>query len=111
MKQSLCILGLIALALLGCDRAGGPANKVEAQTERKDQQAVAPPATLWSAEFKSQTLNECSQSATREGNADGVRKCQCVVDKASATIPEQRFKTIGTDAEVKEMVRKIGATC
>ena len=111
MKHSLIILGLVAVALIGCDRSGEPANKVAPQTERKDQPGVSPPRAMWSQEFTSQTLNECVQRATADGNSDGIRKCKCVVEKASTTIPEQRFKEIRTDPEVKALIKQIGAAC
>ena len=111
MKHGLLVFCLVAVALAGCEKAGEPANKVEPQAERKDQQGVSPPPAMWSAEFRDQTLNECIQSAKAEGNSRGIGKCKCVVDKASATIPEQRFKAIHTDPKVKEMIRQIGASC
>jgi len=66
---------------------------------------------MWSPEFRDRTLNECIQSATADGNPKGVGKCKCVVEKASTTILEQRFKAIKTDPEVKAMVRQIGVAC
>jgi hypothetical protein len=114
MKQgipALLTISLITLALVGCEKAAEPANKVERQTERKDQQSVPPPVALWSPEFKDQTLNECIQRATAEANTEGVRRCKCVVEKASTTIPELRFKAVQTDPAVKEQIRQIGATC
>lgn len=111
MKHGSLIFCLITFALLGCEKAGEPAIEAERQAERKDQQSVSPPPAMWSPEFTTQTLNECIQSATRDGNAQGVQKCKCVVEKASATIPEQRFKAIGTDPEVKALIKQIGAAC
>ena len=66
---------------------------------------------MWSPEFKNQTLSECTQRATADENPTGVRKCKCIIEKASTTIPEQRFKTIGTDPEVKALIKQIGAAC
>lgn len=111
MKPGLLIICLIAFSLIGCEKAGEPANKAEPQAERKDQPSVPPALALWSAEFKKQTLDECIQSATRDGNSEGVRRCKCVIEKASTTIPEQRFKTINSDPEVKQSIKQIGATC
>ena len=111
MKQGSLILCLIAMALAGCEKVSEPANKVELQAERKDQQSVSSPLAMWSPEFKNQTLNECIQRATEDRNPDGVRKCKCVVEKASTTIPEQRFKAIGTDPEVKGLIKQIGFAC
>lgn len=102
MKQGLLILCLIAFALAGCEKASPPANI---------QQGVSPPPALWSAEFKNQTLNECVERAKADGNSQGELKCKCVVEKAAATIPEQRFKAIGSDPEVKALVKQIGAAC
>jgi len=99
------------VALVGCERAGEPANSGVSQTERKDQQIASPAVALWSPEFKDQTLNECIQRATADGNSVGVRRCKCVIEKASTTIPELRFKAIQTDPEVKERIRQFGATC
>jgi hypothetical protein len=111
MKQRSLIILLIAFSLIGCEKAGEPANKAEPQSVRQNQPGASPALALWSAEFKKQTLDECIQSATRDGNSEGVRKCKCVIDKASTTIPEQRFKTINTDPEVKESIKQIGAAC
>jgi hypothetical protein len=111
MKHGLVMVGLFALALAGCDRGSEPSAKVQGQTAQKDQQGAPSPVGLWSQEFKEQTLKECIQSATREMNTDGVRRCKCVVEKASTTITEQRFKTIGTDPEVKAQLKQIGAAC
>ena len=111
MKQGSIIFCLIAFALVGCEKAGEPANKTELQAERKAEQSVSPPLSLWSAEFKNQTLNECIQRATADGNSQGALKCKCVVERASTTIPEQRFKAIHTDPEVKEMIKQIGLRC
>ena len=111
MKQGSIIFCLIAFGLVGCEKAGEPANKGELQAERKAEQSVSPPLSLWSAEFKNQTLNECIQRATADGNSKGVLKCKCVVEKASATIPEQRFKAIQSDPEVKGLIKQIGMTC
>jgi hypothetical protein len=111
MKHASLIFCLIAFSFAGCEKAGAPAGKVEAQAERKDQQSVSPPVAMWSPEFKDQTLKECIQRATQDMNTEGVRRCKCVIEKAATTIPEQRFRTIGTDPEVKESLRKIGATC
>ncbi len=111
MKQGSLIFCLIVFTLVGCERAGEPANKAKPQAERKDQQSVSPPLAMWSPEFKNQTLNECIQRATADMSPEGVRKCKCVVEKASTTIPEQRFKTIGTDPEVKGLIKQIGFAC
>ena len=111
MKHGSLIFCLIALTLVGCEKAREPANKVELQAERKVQQVISPPLAMWSPEFKNQTLNECIQRATADKNSAGVRKCKCVVEKASTTIPEQRFKTIDTDPEVKALIKQIGAAC
>ena len=111
MKRGSLIFLLIAITLVGCEKAGEPPNKVERQAERKDQQSVSPPIAMWSPEFKHQTLRECIQSATAQGDSKGVGKCRCVVEKASTTIPEQRFKTIHTDPQVKELIRQIGVAC
>jgi hypothetical protein len=111
MKHGSLIFCLISFSLLGCEKASEPAGKVEQQAERKDQQSVSPPVAMWSPEFKEQTLKECIQRATQDMNTEGVRRCKCVIEKAAATIPEQRFKAIGTDPEVKESLRKIGAAC
>lgn len=102
---------LIVFALAGCERAGEPANKLERQAERKDQPGVSPPLAMWSAEFRDRTLKECIQSATAQADSKGAGKCQCVVEKASTTIPEQRFKTIHTDQGVKDLIRQIGMAC
>jgi hypothetical protein len=111
MNLGSLIFCFIAFALVGCEKASEPAIKVERQAEQKDQQSVSPLLASWSAEFKDQTLSECTQRATDDKNPDGVRRCKCVVEKASATIPEQRFKAIRTDPEVKELLRQIGAAC
>jgi hypothetical protein len=111
MKQGSLIFCLIAFGLVGCEKASEPANRAEPQAERKDQQIGSAPLAMWSPEFKNQTLNECIQRATADGNSTGVLKCKCVVEKASATIPEQRFKTINTDPEVKELIKQIGVAC
>ena len=66
---------------------------------------------MWSPEFKNQTLNECIQRATADMSPEGVRKCKCVIEKASTTIPEQRFKEIDTNPEVKGLIKQIGSTC
>jgi hypothetical protein len=107
MKQGSLIFCLIAIALVGCEKASEP----DRQSERKTLPSVSPPLAMWSPEFKSQTLNECTQRATADANPDGVRRCKCVVEKASATIPEQRFKAIGTDPQVKALMKQIGAAC
>ena len=111
MKHGSLIFCLIAFSLAGCEKAGEPVGKAERQVERKDQQSVSPPPALWSAEFKDQTLKECIQRATQDMNTEGVRRCKCVIEKAATTIPEQRFKTIDTDPQVKESLRQIGAAC
>jgi hypothetical protein len=110
-KHGSLLFCLIAFAFVGCEKAGEPANKAEPQAERKDQQSVSPPLAMWSPEFTKQTLDECIESATRDGSAEGARKCKCVVEKASTTIPEQRFKAIRTDPEVKELIKQIGVAC
>ena len=56
-------------------------------------------------------IKECIQRATADGSAQGVRKCGCVVEKTSTTIPEQRFKAIQTDPAVKDQIKPIGAGC
>jgi hypothetical protein len=112
MKYAVLAMGLCAIALAGCEKAVEPGIKVQSQVERKDQQTgAAPQAMLWSPEFKGQTLDECLQSAKRDGNPDGARKCKCVIDKAATTVPEQRFKTVHTDPEVRTMIKQIGAAC
>ena len=111
MKQRSLICCLIAFALVGCQKAAEPAKKPGVQVERKDQQGVSPSLSMWSPEFKNQTLNECIQRATADMNSEGVRKCKCVVEKAATTIPEQRFKEIGTNPEVKGLIKQIGSTC
>ena len=111
MKKGLFICCLLACALMGCEKASQPAATAERQPERKEQASAPAPAALWSKEFKDQTLKECIQHATANGDSEGVRKCRCVVDKAAATITEERFKAIGTDAQVKATVKQIGATC
>jgi hypothetical protein len=111
MKHGSLIFCLVAFALAGCEKAGEPANKIERQAERKDQQSVSPPLASWSPEFKDQTLNECIQRAKEDVNAEGVRRCKCVIEKASTTIPQQRFKAVRTDAEVKESLKQIGVAC
>ena len=109
MKHASLVFCLIALASVGCEKAGEPA--AAPRPERKVQQGVSPALARWSPEFENQTLNECIQSAKADGNPDGARKCKCVVEKASATIPEQRFKAVGTDPEVKTLIRQIGLAC
>ena len=42
-------------------------------------------------------LKECIQNATAQADSKGAGKCKCVVEKASTTIPEQRFKAIHAD--------------
>jgi hypothetical protein len=111
MKHASLMTCLIVLALAGCDKASEPVSKVERQDERKEQQGMVPLRTLWSPEFKDQTLKECAQRAAADMNSKGVLKCRCVIEKASATIPEQRFKAIQTDPAVKDMIRQIGAAC
>ena len=111
MKYSSLFLCLIVAALVGCEKASEPVNKAERQGASKDQRGVSPPLALWSPEFRDQTLKECTQSATANGDSKGVLKCKCVVDKASTTIPEQRFKAVQTDPEVKDMIRQIGVSC
>jgi hypothetical protein len=111
MKHGSLIFCLIAFALVGCEKAGEPANEAEPQAERKDQQGVSRPLASWSPEFKDQTLNECIQRAREDMNPEGVRRCKCVIEKASTTIPEQRFKAIRTDPEVKELLKQIGVAC
>src|SRR5476649_2865341 len=97
MKHGSLIFCLIVFALVGCEKAGEPANKVERQAERKDQPSVSPALASWSPAFKNQTLNECIQRAREDVNPEGVRRCKCVIEKASTTIPEQRFKAVRTD--------------
>jgi len=111
MKHGSLVLCLIVLALAGCEKAGEPADEAGRQAERKAQPGVSPAVAMWSPEFRDRTLNECIQSATADGNPKGVGKCKCVVEKASTTILEQRFKAIKTDPEVKAMVRQIGVAC
>jgi hypothetical protein len=111
MKRGSLIFCLIAFALVGCEKAGEPANKVEPQAERKAQPSVSSPRAIWSTEFKDQTLNECIQRARQDMNPEGVRRCKCVIEKASTTLPEQRFKAIGTDPEVKALLKQIGEAC
>jgi hypothetical protein len=111
MKNGSYIIYLIAFMLVGCEKASEPANKIERQTERKDQQNGSPPLAMWSPEFKQQTLNECTKRAAEDMNPEGGRRCNCVVEKASTTIPEQWFKTIGTDPEVKALLKQIGLAC
>ena len=111
MRRDPLIFCLVAFALLGCEKASEPASKIELQAERKDLQSGSPPFLMWSPEFRDQTLKECIQSATADGSAQGVRKCKCVVEKASTTIPEQRFKAIQTDPAIKDQVKQIGAGC
>jgi hypothetical protein len=109
VKLSPLIVGTMLVALAGCDKAGAPANGT--QSDRPSQQTASPAVALWSTEFKTQTMNECIQRATSDGNSEGVRKCKCVIEKASTTIPEQRFKSIQTDPQVKDMIKQIGAAC
>jgi hypothetical protein len=111
MKQGTLIFCLIAFTLVGCGKASEPANKAELRAERKVQQGISPPLSMWSQEFKNQTLNECTERATADKNPAGIQKCKCVVEKASTTIPEQRFKAIGTDPEVKALIKQIGSAC
>lgn len=115
MKHGPLIFGLIAFALTGCEKASEPSNTpvntIERQTERRDRASGSPGVLLWSTEFRDQTLKECIQRATADGNVPGIRKCECVVEKTSTTIPEQQFKAIQTDPSVKELVKKIGAAC
>jgi hypothetical protein len=111
MKRVSLIFCLIAFVSVGCEKAGEPANKAEPQAGAKAQQNVVPPLALWSPDFKEQTLKECIQRATQEMNTEGVRRCRCVIEKASATIPEQRFKAVGTDPEVKELLKQVGLAC
>ena len=111
MKHGSLIFCLVAFSLAGCGKAGVPASNVERQAEQKDQQSASPALALWSPEFKDQTLKQCIQRATQDMNTEGVRRCRCVIEKAATTIPEQRFKAIGTDPEVKESLRQIGAAC
>ena len=111
MKYASLIFCLIAVTLVGCERGGEPANKVDRQAERKDQPSVSPALASWSPEFKDQTLNECIQRAREDANPEGVRRCKCVIEKASATMPEERFKAIGTDPEVKALIKQIGGAC
>ena len=113
MKHGPLIFGLIAFALTGCEKAGEPSNTqvntMARQAEPKGQASGSPGVLLWSTEFRDQTLKECIQSATADGSVAGVRKCKCVVEKASTTIPEQQFKAINTDPSVKELVKKIAS--
>lgn len=111
MKHGSLVFCLIAFALVGCEKAGEPAKQAGRQAERKVEQGVSPPLVLWSPEFRDQTLNECIQSAKADGNSRGEAKCKCVVERASTSITEQRFKAIHTDPEVKEKIRQIGAAC
>ena len=111
MKHGSLIVCFIAFALVACEKASEPANRVENQAEPKDRQSVAPPRASWSPEFKDQTLSECIERATEDKNPEGVRRCKCVIEKASTTIPEQRFKAIHTDPEVKDWLRQIGVAC
>jgi hypothetical protein len=111
MKHRSLVFFLIAFSLVGCGKTGAPAGNVEPQAERKDQQSVSPVLALWSPEFKEQTLKGCINRATQDMNSEGVRRCKCVIEKAATTIPEERFKAIGTDPQVKESLRQIGAAC
>jgi hypothetical protein len=115
MKRGSLIFCLAAFALVGCEKTSAPANKVEPkvelQAEPKVQQSVFPPRANWSPQFKDDTLNECVRRATEDMNPERVRRCKCIVEKASTTIPEQRFKAIGTDPEAKALLRQIGAAC
>jgi len=111
MKHGSLIFCLVAFALAGCEKASETASKVERQAEQKGQTGVAPLPASWSAEFKGQTLSDCTRRATEDKNPEAVRRCKCIVEKASTTIPEQRFKAINTDPEAKELLRQIGAVC
>jgi len=111
MKHGLLILYLVAFALLGCDKPSEPAGKIGSQAMQKDQPAASAPVALWSPEYKDKTVKECIQLATRDMNTEGVRRCKCVMEKASTTMTEQQFKTIGTDPAVKESIRQIGLAC
>ena len=111
MGRGPLIFCLITIALLGCEKASEPVDKVDRQAERKDLQSGSPSMLMWSPEFRDQTLKECIQSATADGSAQGVRKCKCVVEKASTTMPEQKFRSIQTDPAVKDLLKQIGAAC
>ena len=111
MQHGAIILVSIVFALAGCEKASEPVKTADRQIERKDQPGVLPPPLLWSAEFRDETLKGCIQLATADMNTPGVRKCKCVIEKASTTIPEQKFKTINSDPTVKEQLKQIGAAC
>ena len=111
MRHASIIICSVFLALLGCNNAVESSGNAERQPDAQSQQSGSSPPALWSAAFKSQTLNECIQRATADGNTQGVIRCKCVVEKASTTIPEEKFKTVGSDAEVKLMIKRIGRTC
>jgi len=111
MKHGSLILYLVAVALLGCDKASEPAAKTGSQAVQKDQAVASTPRALWSPEFKDKTVKECIQLATRDMNTEGIRRCKCVLEKASTTMTEQQFHTIGTDPAVKESIRQIGVAC
>jgi uncharacterized lipoprotein NlpE involved in copper resistance len=111
MKHGLLILYLLAFALLGCNKAGEPASNIGSQALQKDQPVASAPLALWSPEFKDKTVKECIQLATRDLNTEGVRRCRCAMEKASTTMTEQQFHTVGTDPAVRESIRQIGLAC
>lgn len=69
------------------------------------------PTAGWSQEFKQQVFNGCAKEAMQKGDSQEVERCRCVIEKISASIPEQSMSEADSDLEIQAEISRISASC
>lgn len=65
----------------------------------------------WSQAFREKTLNECSARAQQNKDAEGIKLCECIVERAAYAIPENRANELKEDGDIKETFKMVVADC
>lgn len=79
--------------------------------QEQPSEAVPNSPVSWSSEFKTNTYNSCANRAKEKEDTEGIVLCECVIEKASTIIPEERMVMMQTDPEVQTTFQSIVASC
>lgn len=69
------------------------------------------PVGGWSQALRQKTLNDCSARARQNNDAEGIKLCECVVERAALAIPENRANELKEDGDVKATFKMIVSDC
>lgn len=65
----------------------------------------------WSQALREKTLNDCSARAQQNNDTEGIKQCECVVERAAFAIPEDKADELKEDGDVREIFKMIVSDC